>query len=144
MTQKAKSGDSVSIHFTATLDDGTPVLSTRQSGLFTFEIGDGTTFPKINDITIGMGIGEKKTITLQPADAFGDINSQLIIEVPKDQLPQDIKEGNWLVNPDNEAQQFLIKEIKGDKVIIDGNHPLAGKALTFDLEIIDIKARLDN
>ena len=134
----AKVGDAVTINFLGKLKDNTEVLSTIESGPFQFVVGDDTIFEKISDAVVGMKIGDKKQLELMPNDAFGEYDKELIVEVPQKQLPKDLKEGQVLVNPDDQKQQWLVKEIKTEHAILDGNHPLAGQTIFFELEVVSI------
>jgi FKBP-type peptidyl-prolyl cis-trans isomerase SlpA len=90
-----------------------------------------------------MKLNEKKTITVAKEEAYGDVNKDLIQEVKKTELPQDMtpEVGMGLVSksPDGQEMNLMVVEVKEESIVIDGNHPLAGKELVFDLEVIEIK-----
>jgi FKBP-type peptidyl-prolyl cis-trans isomerase 2 len=90
-----------------------------------------------------MKLNEKKTITVAKEEAYGDVNKDLIQEVKKTELPQDMtpEVGMGLVSksPDGQEMNLMVVEVKEESIVIDGNHPLAGKDLVFDLEVIEIK-----
>jgi FKBP-type peptidyl-prolyl cis-trans isomerase SlpA len=90
-----------------------------------------------------MKLNEKKTITISKEEAYGESREDLIQEVDKSQLPEDItpEVGMGLVSKsaDGNEMNLLIVEVKESTIVIDGNHPLAGKELTFDLEVVDIQ-----
>jgi len=134
----AKTGDFVTINFIGKLKDSTEVLSTNESGPFHFVIGDDTIFEKISDAVVGMKIGDKKNLELSPGDAFGEYDQELLVKVPQKQLPKDLKEGQVLVNPDDQKQQWTVKEVKANHALLDGNHPLAGETILFELELVSI------
>jgi peptidylprolyl isomerase len=89
-----------------------------------------------------MTVGEKKTVTIPFDEAYGPINPEMVIEMPKDRFPEDmqLENGMPLMMSDQQGQQFQVKivEIKEEAVMLDANHPLAGKDLTFDLELVEI------
>ena len=83
--------------------------------------------------------GEKKTVNIPSSEAYGDINPTLVAEVPKDRVPEGVEEGAMLQTMTQQGpMNVLVKEIKDDVVVIDANHPLAGKDLIFDLEVISV------
>ena len=92
---------------------------------------------------IDMKVEEKKTINIPKDEAYGDVQKELFQAVPKDQLPQEIKPevGMGLVskNPDGSERQLRVAEVNDDHIVVDANHPLAGKDLVFDLELVEIK-----
>jgi peptidylprolyl isomerase len=95
-----------------------------------------------DDGVTGMIVGEKKTINIPFLEAYGPRNPEMVIDMPKDRFPQDmeLEIGMPLVMTDGQGQQFqvTIVEIKDDVVVLDANHPLAGKDLVFDLELVEI------
>ena len=97
-----------------------------------------------DDGVTGMIVGEKKTINIPFAEAYGPVNPEMIIEMPKDRFPEDLELGIGmpLMMSDQQGQQFQVKivEIKEEVVMLDANHHLAGKDLTFDLELVEIVA----
>ncbi|MGK0324450.1 MAG: FKBP-type peptidyl-prolyl cis-trans isomerase SlpA, partial [Psychroserpens sp.] len=108
-----------------------------------FTLGQGQLIPGFEKGVIDMKLNEKKTITIAKEEAYGDVNEQLIQEVEKAHLPQDMapEVGMGLVSkdPDGNEINLLVVEVKEESIVVDGNHPLAGKELTFDLEVIEIK-----
>ncbi|MEA2004498.1 MAG: peptidylprolyl isomerase [archaeon] len=138
-----KKGDKVKVEYTGTLEDGTVFDSSEKHGEpLAFEVGAGQMIKGFDDAVVGMEVGDEKEITLKPADAYGDPNSQLIQKVPKDKLPQDadLKTGMQLAMALPNGQQIpaTITEIGDTEVTIDINHPLAGKTLNFKVKLIDI------
>jgi peptidylprolyl isomerase len=89
-----------------------------------------------------MAVNEKKTITIAKEEAYGEVNESLFQKISKSQLPEDIKPevGMGLVgsNADGQQQQFRVAKVEADDIILDGNHPLAGQDLIFDLELVEI------
>ncbi len=138
-----KKGSKVKINYTGKFEDGNVFDSSEKHGQpLEFEVGAKQVIKGFEDALIGMKKGEEKDITLEPKDAYGDYNDQLVKEVPKDKLPkeQEIKKGMMLGMqlPNGQQVPVLVKEVKDDVVIIDLNHPLAGKTLLFTLKVVDV------
>jgi len=104
--------------------------------------GYGNTFPKVEEALEGREAGYTVTIELQPEDAFGVRNDELLQTIPKKQFPPGVKVGGQLEGRDNEGHTivFTVLKIKGDTVYLDGNHPLAGKTLKFGLKVLEVRA----
>jgi FKBP-type peptidyl-prolyl cis-trans isomerase 2 len=137
--EQIKNGDSVSVNYTGRLEDGTIFDTSLQEGRvpLTATLGQGQLIPGFENGLIGMSIGEKKTIEIESKDAYGDVNPQLISEVPISQVPENVKVGDMLQGQNQYGPvQVTVKEVKESSVILDMNHPLAGKKLIFDLEVI--------
>jgi FKBP-type peptidyl-prolyl cis-trans isomerase SlyD len=104
--------------------------------------GYGNTFPRIEEALQGREPGYQTTVELQPPDAFGLRDESLVQTIPKTQFPPGVKVGGQLqgVGEDGRTQVFTVMKIKGDKVLLDGNHPMAGKALRFTVTVTDVRA----
>jgi peptidylprolyl isomerase len=132
----------VSMQFTGTLSDGTVFETSQGKEPVQFLVGSGTMIPVIEKEMMGMKAGEKKKIVVRAADAFGEYSSKAIHEVPREQLPADLKlEAGTLLTAQSPAGPITVKviEVKGKMVTIDFNHPLAGKDLTFEVEVLTIR-----
>lgn len=139
---KAKIGDKVKVHFTGSLEDGTVFGSTLDEEPFEFTIGDKNMLPGFESALIGMQSGDTKTITLPPEDAYGVYKKELVYIVDRSSFPQQInleigkrlrvhvKDGRYTI--------VTIKEFTENHIIVDENDPLAGKALIFKIELIEI------
>ena len=107
-----------------------------------FTMGQGQLIPGFEKGLIDMKVNEKKTVNIPKEEAYGEPKAELIQEVPKSQLPQDIepKVGMGLVSQTQSGQEInlLVTEVKEESIVVDGNHPLAGKDLVFDLEVVEI------
>ncbi len=138
----AKQGDNVSIHYTGTLNDGTEFDSSEGREPLSFEIGSGQIIPGFSNAVEGMAVGETKTVTISPDQAYGDYNAEMVQEVPRSNIPDDIElvEGVALsaTSPDGQVIHFKVIAFDDDNVKLDGNHPLAGQELTFALELVSI------
>ncbi len=138
-----KNGDKVKIEYLGTLEDGTVFDSSeRHSALLEFEVGAKQVIKGFENAVIGMENGEEKEIKLRPEEAYGYHDDQLIKNVPKDKMPdgEEIKPGMLLgLSLPNGAQvPAKVVEITDTRVIIDLNHPLAGKTLNFKIKVVDI------
>ncbi len=141
-----KKGDTVQVEYTGTLEDGTVFDSSEKQGKpLEFEVGAGKIIKGFDGAVVGMEKEGEKEITLEPSEAYGDRNPQLIQKVPKEQLPkeQELKPGMMLgVTLPNGAQiPAKITEIDGKEATLDLNHPLAGKTLKFRIKIVEIRSK---
>ncbi|MBN8862901.1 MAG: peptidylprolyl isomerase [Sphingobacteriales bacterium] len=140
--QKVKSGDKVKVHYHGKLTSGETFDKSEGRDPLEFEVGSGMVIKGFDDGVTGMIVGEKKTINIPFLEAYGPRNPEMVIDMPKDRFPQDmeLEIGMPLVMTDGQGQQFqvTIVEIKDDVVVLDANHPLAGKDLVFDLELVEI------
>ena len=139
---QAKTGDTVSIHYTGTLDDGTQFDSSQGSDPLEFELGSGHVIPGFDKAVEGMSVGESKNVRIEPEDAYGHRHDQLVQEVPRDVLPGDLdpQEGMALQSqsPDGQIMQLTITAVGAETITVDANHPLAGQALSFEIELVQI------
>ena len=139
---KAKSGDKVKVHFTGKTENGEVFASSQGQEPLEFQIGDGSVLPGVEKAVQGMSQGESKTITLPPPEGFGEQNDSLILTVDRSQFPEDFepKDGMELQvpQPDGSVVFFKILKVMEEKVQLDANHPLAGKTLSFELELLEI------
>ncbi len=139
---QVKKGDKIKVHYHGKLDDGTTFDSSEGREPLAFEVGSGMVIPGFDAGVTGMEKGEKKTIKIPSHEAYGPMLAEMVMEFPKDRFPADMKpEVGMALNMSNqEGQSFpvVIKEVKDDVVVLDANHPLAGKDLTFDLELVEI------
>jgi FKBP-type peptidyl-prolyl cis-trans isomerase 2 len=140
---QVKKGDTVKVHYHGRLTDGTTFDSSAGRDPLEFEVGAGMMIKGFDDGVVDMSVGEKKTISIPAADAYGASDPENIIEFPITNFPEDMKPaiGMQLNMRDNAGNSFpvVITEVKEDSVMLDANHPLAGKQLIFDIEIVEIK-----
>ena len=140
---QVENGSKVSVHYRGTLNDGTEFDSSHSRGEpLTFEVGSGNMISGFDDAVQGMTVGETKNITLTPDQAYGDVNPDAIADVPKTSFPDDFQfEETAMVEGQNQFGQPMmgtINEVKEDSVTIDFNHPMAGKDLNFEIELVSI------
>lgn len=139
---KVKANDTVEVHYTGKLVNGQVFDSSLEREPLQVQLGQGQLIPGFEKALLDMAVNEKKTVTIAKEEAYGDIHDTLFQKVPKAELPEDItpEVGMGLVGskPDGSQQQFRVAEVNDDHIVIDANHPLAGQALVFDLELIAI------
>ena len=139
---QAKSGDTVQIHYTGTLEDGTQFDSSKGRDPLQFELGSGQVIPGFDKAVEGMSEGESKEVTIPPEEAYGEHNAQMVQEVPKSALPPDLEPevgmGLSARGQDGGEMRLTVTEVGDESITVDGNHPLAGKALNFDIELVNI------
>jgi len=140
-----KQGDKIKVNYTGTLEDGTVFDTSEGKEPLEFEVGSGQLIKGFDTAVVGMEKDEEKEIKLQPAEAYGEFNPELTQKVPKDKLPkppdgQEIKPGMMLAvgMPNGQQMPAKIVEITDNEITIDLNHPLAGKALTFKIKVVEI------
>ncbi|UCD10631.1 MAG: peptidylprolyl isomerase [Nitrospinaceae bacterium] len=138
----AQSGDSVTLEYTGTLGDGTVFDSSKGKSPLTFKLGEGRVIPGFEKAVMGMKKGEEKKFTLQPAEAYGDANPELVHQFPRSEFPQgqEPKVGMMMMlgGPNGQQARATITEVTHESVTLDMNHPLAGKALTFQIQLTEI------
>lgn len=132
-------GNKVKVHYTGKLEDNNVFDSSIERDPLEFTVGSGMLIPGFENCVIGLEVGDKKTIELEPEQAYGDIREDLIQEVSKSQLPEGVNVGDVLTAETQEGPiNVIVKEINEENVIVDANHPLAGKKLIFDLEVVEV------
>lgn len=139
--EQIKNGDSVSVNYTGRLEDGTIFDTSLQEGRtpLTATLGQGQLIAGFESGLIGMTTGEKRTIEIEPKDAYGEFNELMVQEVEIDKVPQGVKVGDMLQGQNQYGPvQVTVKEVKESTVVLDMNHPLAGKKLIFDLEVVSM------
>ncbi len=140
----AKKGDKVKVHYTGKLTSGDQFDSSAGRDPLEFTVGAGQMIQGFDAAIPGMNIGDKKTITISPEEAYGEKKEEAIIEFPKANIPADMKlEPGMKLQLRNEAGQpfpVVVADIKDEVVVLDANHELAGKELIFDIELVEIAA----
>jgi len=141
MTQ-ATAGDKVRIHYTGRLDDGTQFDTSEGRDPLEFKLGEGGIIPGFEKAVDGMEVGESKSVTIPPEEAYGERHEQLVQEVPKSALPEEIDPAVGMQlqsqTPDGQTMQLVVTEVGDEAITVDANHPLAGKNLNFDIELVEI------
>lgn len=139
---QAKKGDTVKVHLTARLENGEVFSNSKDDEPLEFTLGSGDLIPGFEKAVIGMEAGETKTITVPPDEAYGPRNEELVVNVSKSALPENITPaiGQQLQIPHKEGNpiKVTISDMNEDTVTLDANHPLAGNTLFFDVELVEI------
>lgn len=138
----AKKGDRVRVSYTGRSEDGQVFESSAGQSPLIFTIGSGEVIRGFEDALVGMHPGERKKITVEPEDGFGMYDEELVIEVPREGLPPDLKVqvGMDFEMEDDEGNVLpaVVIEVMEDSILIDANAPLAGKRVVYDIELVDI------
>lgn len=140
--KQAKEGDTVSLHYKGTFEDGTVFDSSETHGALKFTIGKGMVIPGFEEAVTGMKLGETKTVTIPPEKGYGPHKDELLIKINKTELPADLDPvvGQRVeFSKDQQRLQLIVAEVGDDVVTFDANHPLAGKTLVFELLLLEIE-----
>ncbi|MCT4534606.1 peptidylprolyl isomerase [Halodesulfovibrio sp.] len=138
---QVKNGDSVKVHYTGTLEDGSVFDSSREREPLEFTLGSGMLIPGFEKAVEGMAVGDATKVTIPADEAYGQRNDEMVIDVAKDQVPEHITpEVGMLLQLESEGgvMEVVITAVKEDGITLDANHPLAGKDLTFEIELVEI------
>lgn len=139
---QAKEGDTVRVHYTVKLGDGTIIGSTIDHEPLQFTIGNGQILPSFEAAVIGMNPGESKTIEIPAEQAFGPHLEEMVIVIDRAKLPPDfnpsVGERVQFRQWDGQIASVLVTEVSEGSITIDANHPLAGKDLTFDIQFLGV------
>jgi peptidylprolyl isomerase len=140
---QAKCGDKVKVHINVWLENGTNFVSSRDDEPLEFTIGKGEVIAGFENAIIGMEVGEKKTLKLLPEDAFGQRQEELVVEVSKSDFPEHISpvigERLRIRMRGSDPIEVTVAHKNEDTVTLDGNHPLAGYTLTYNIQLVSIK-----
>ena len=143
---EAKQGDTVRIHYTGKLDDGTVFDSSEGREPLEFTLGAEEVIPGFEKAVLGMSPGETRTATIKPDEGYGDFQDDMVFQVDRDRLPSDMTPeiGTELRvrTPDDSMIPVIIVDVQDDKVTIDANHPLAGRDLVFDITLVEIVSKI--
>lgn len=140
--EKITQNSTVTVNYTGKLEDGTIFDTSLVEGRepLKAKLGEGQLIPGFESGLIDMGIGENKTIEIEPTEAYGEYNESLILEVAKNQVPENVEVGMMLQTFGPMGPSIVkVLEIKDEVVLIDANHPLAGKKLIFELEVVGVE-----
>jgi peptidylprolyl isomerase len=138
----ATTGTTVSIHYTGTLSDGTTFDSSEGRDPLSFEMGKGQIIPGLEQALDGMSVGESKTVTIPADQAYGPHVPEGVQDVPRemvpDHIPLDLGTQLQVQTPEGQQTQVVVTKVTDETVTLDGNHPLAGKDLTFAVEVVSV------
>ena len=140
---QAKPGDTVRMHYSGSLADGTQFDSSQGRDPLEFQLGSGQIIPGLDDALQGMEVGDTKKVVIEPAEAYGDRDPSRIQAVPREQIPEHIptEPGTQLQvqTPEGQTIPVVVADVNDSEVTLDANHPLAGQELTFQVELVEIK-----
>jgi len=143
MTQASK-GDTVRIHYTGRLTDGTEFDSSEGRAPLEFQVGSGQIISGLDARIEGMNVGEKATVTIPAAQAYGEHRPEGVQTLPRERIPEnvDVSLGARLqaTSPDGQQMTLTVIDVNDAEVTVDANHPLAGKDLVFDVELVEVIA----
>lgn len=134
----ATAGDKVRVHYTGRLDDGTIFDSSQGRDPIEFTLGTQAVIPGFESAVVGLEVGESRTVVIGPEDAYGVYHDDRVAEVERSALPDDLTpEVGMVLRGQGQGGEMLVTiiDVSDDRVTLDGNHPLAGKQLTFDIEL---------
>lgn len=140
--KKADAGDTVQIHYTGKLEDGSVFDSSRGRDPLEFTLGSGQVIEGFDSAVAGMAPGEEKTVTIPADNAYGGRRGELVFEVERSQLPDTIEPevGQQLqMSQNGQVAIVTITDVTDEGVKLDANHPLAGRDLTFELELVEVR-----
>lgn len=136
-----QNGSTVNVHYTGKLTNGEVFDSSEGKAPLSFVVGSGQIIPGFENAIMGKNVGEKVTVSIPPAEAYGEFREDLIVRVPNTQLPGPVEVGMSLQAQAENGMpvNVLVKEVNEDHAVIDGNHPFAGKELIFDIEVVSVQ-----
>lgn len=139
---KVKEGDTVKVHYTGTLTDGTVFDTSAEREPLEFTLGQGQLIPGFEKAVVGMTVGDSTEVEIPSDDAYGESREDLVISVPKDQLPDDVEPqvGMQLQVNQQDGQPIPVRitEVGEENLTLDANHPLAGQDLKFEIELVEV------
>lgn len=140
--KQAKYGDTVKVHYTGKLEDGTVFDSTKDRDPVQFTIGSGQVIPGFEQAVIGMNLDESKTVTIPMDKAYGAHREDMVLVVARNRFPRNMRleagQELQILLDDGQSMFVLVTEVTESSVTLDANHPLAGKDLTFDIHLVEI------
>lgn len=138
-----KNGDSVFVHYTGRLDDGTTFDSSEGRDPLEFVMGGGMIIPGFEKAVDGRNVGDRVSVSIPPEQAYGQRNEEMVLIVPRNEVPDSIQPETGMqlrLSLEEGELDVIVSRVTDEEVELDGNHPLAGKTLHFDIEIVDVKA----
>ncbi len=139
---QAKVGDVVRVHYKGYFDDGTVFDTSRNAEPFEFTLGNEMVIPGFENAILGMEVGDVRTVEISPEEGYGERREDLVIEIDKNQVPPEIQPEVGMMlqlqSGQGEAIPVMVSAIGETTITLDGNHPLAGKKLNFEIELVEI------
>ena len=137
-----KKGDTVKVHYTGTIADGTVFDTSKEREPLEFTLGEGKLIPGFEKAVEGMGVGDSSSVTIPSDEAYGEKKDDMVIDVERSQIPPDIKpevgQQLQIQQKDGGAIPVVITDVTEQTVKLDANHPLAGQDLTFEIEVVEV------
>ena len=138
---EVKSGDMVEIHYTGKFEDGSVFDSSEGREPLKFSAGSAELIPGVSQAVLGMNVGDSKTVSVPPEQGYGQREEGLDRQVPRESLPEQAQVGDPLQAEVGEQMVlFWVMELDDEFAVVDANHPLAGKTLVFDIELVSVGA----
>lgn len=135
-----KTGSTVKVHYTGKLENNEVFDTSNGKQPIEFQVGSSQVIPGFENAVIGLSVGDKTEVTIDPDQAYGPVREDLIITLPKTQIPADAQPGAQLQGMGQDGQPFnvVVKEVNEENAVVDANHPLAGKSLLFEIEVMEV------
>ncbi|MBE0596474.1 MAG: peptidylprolyl isomerase [Desulfuromonadales bacterium] len=138
----AKQGDTVRVHYTGKLESGEVFDSSASREPLEFILGEGSLIPGFEEAVVGMQIGEEKTVSIPAEEAYGPRRPEMALQVKRSTLPDDLQPQVGQVlqvdRGDDQGFEVVVTEVSDETVTLDANHPLAGKDLTFEIQLVEV------
>ena len=134
-------GSTVEVHYTGKFTNEEVFDSSEGRDPLQFQIGTGQIIPGFENAIMGKNIGDKVQVTISAEEAYGEVREDLFVQVPLDKLPGEVEVGQTLQADAGNGQPVtvIVEQVNEDHVVINGNHPLAGKELVFDIEVVSVQ-----
>lgn len=135
-----KQGDKIKVHYTGKLEDDTVFDTSLERDPIEFTVGSGQVIEGFESCVVGLNVGDKTSVTINPDKAYGPVREDMIIQVPRKNVPQDVKVGSQLqqMGKDGVPITFIVRDVNEENVTVDANHPLSGKVIKFEIEVIEV------
>lgn len=133
-------GNTVKVHYTGKLEDNQIFDTSNGKQPIEFQVGANQVIPGFENAVLGLNVGDKTEVVIEPEQAYGPIREDLVITLPKTQIPADAQPGAQLQGMGQNGEPFnvIVKEVNEENAVVDANHPLAGKQLTFEIEVVEV------
>ena len=140
---EVKNGDTVKVHYQGTLDDGTVFDSSHEREPLSFTVGQGEIIPGFENAVQGMEQGESKSVSIPPEEAYGQRQEENLLQVNQTDIPEEINPEEGMVlqvkTQDGQSRNVTVSEVSEETVTLDGNHPLAGENLNFEINLVEVQ-----
>lgn len=133
-------GNTVKVHYTGKLEDNQIFDTSNGKQPIEFQVGSNQVIPGFENAVLGLNVGDKTEVVIEPEQAYGPIREDLVITLPKTQIPADAEPGAQLQGMGQNGEPFnvIVKEVNEENAVVDANHPLAGKQLRFEIEVVEV------